>query len=413
VITNLTLVEAATGRIRLASPRTAVILGGLTLVLLLASVPLSILAHKSVDDALFVPVLWIVPFVCLGLPVARRQPRNPIGWVVLALALSLALWQDAELYSLAVYGDGHHNLPLARLAVALTGGWLALLLLLPLPILLFPDGRLPSRRLRRTVWVYLGLAVVAIVDVGIEQSRAFTEARIKLTSTGDLVNTSHSTAAVTLFGVWFLTYVAVCLSWVIGQVIAYRRSTGERRQQVKWLMFGAVICMGGLVIGLALSNANSPVLAAVSSAGFVAIAALPLGIGVGILKYRLYEIDRLISRTLSYLIVTGLLAAVFVGVVVLTRLVLPFSSPVGVAASTLAAAALFAPLRRRVQHVVDRRFNRTRYDADAIVAAFTLRLRDAVDLDTVRHELLATVDAAVQPAHASVWLKRSASRTRT
>ena len=199
---------------------------------------------------------------------------------------------------------------------------------------------------------------------------------------------------------------------MIGQVIAYRRSIGERRQQVKWLMFGAATCIGGLVIGLALSNAKSPLLAAVSSAGFVAIAALPAGIGVGILKYRLYEIDRLISRTLSYLIVTGLLAAVFVGVVVLTRVVLPFSSPVGVAASTLAAAALFAPLRRRVQHVVDRRFNRTRYDADAIVAAFTLRLRDAVDLDTVRHELLATVDAAVQPAHASVWLKRSVSRTR-
>jgi hypothetical protein len=282
-----------------------------------------------------------------------------------------------------------------------------------LPILLFPDGRLPSRHLRWTVWVYLALAALAVVDVGIEQSRAFTEHPIKVNSSGDLVNPTNSTALKVAFGAWFLTYVLVCVSWLIGQVIAYRRSIGERRQQVKWLMFGAMTCIGGLVIGLALSNAKSPLVAAVSTAGFVAIAALPAGIGVGILKYRLYEIDRLISRTLSYLIVTGLLAAVFIGVVVLTRVVLPFSSPVGVAASTLAAAALFAPLRRRVQHVVDRRFNRTRYDADAIVAAFTLRLRDAVDLDTVRHELLATVAAAVQPAHASVWLKRSAAPARS
>ena len=142
------------------------------------------------------------------------------------------------------------------------------------------------------------------------------------------------------------------------------------------------------------------------------LAALPVGIGVGILKYRLYEIDRLISRTLSYLIITGLLVGVFVGIVVLATDVLPFSSPVGVAASTLAAAALFNPLRLRVQRLVDRRFNRARYDAEAIVAAFTLRLRDAVDLDTVRGELLAAVDGAVQPAHASVWIRPPSSRSR-
>ena len=133
--------------------------------------------------------------------------------------------------------------------------------------------------------------------------------------------------------------------------------------------------------------------------------ALPVGIGIGILKYRLYDIDRLISRTLSYATVTALLAGVFVGIVVLTTDVLPFSSPVGVAASTLAAAALFNPLRKRVQHLVDRRFNRARYDAEAIVAAFTLRLRDAVDLDTVRHELLHAVDRAFEPTHASVWIR--------
>jgi len=142
-----------------------------------------------------------------------------------------------------------------------------------------------------------------------------------------------------------------------------------------------------------------------SNAGWIAMGALPLGLGIGILKYRLYDIDRLISRTLSYATVTALLAGVFLGIVVLTTHVLPFSSPVGVAASTLAAAALFNPLRKRVQHVVDRRFNRARYDAESIVEAFSLRLRDAVDLDTVRFELLQAVDRAFEPAHASVWIR--------
>jgi hypothetical protein len=139
----------------------------------------------------------------------------------------------------------------------------------------------------------------------------------------------------------------------------------------------------------------------------LAIAALPVSLGIGILKYRLYEIDRLISRTISYLLVTGLLVGVFLGLVVLITRVLPFSSPVAVAASTLAAAALFNPLRKRVKHTVDRRFNRARYDADATVTAFRLRLREAVDLDTVQRELLRTVDGAVEPAHTSLSIKPS------
>ncbi len=122
-------------------------------------------------------------------------------------------------------------------------------------------------------------------------------------------------------------------------------------------------------------------------------------------KYRLYEIDRLISRTLSYAILTALLVGTFVGLVVLTTDALPFSSTVGVAASTLAAFALFNPLRRRVQRAVDRRFNRARYDAERTVAAFAARLRDAVDLDAVQAELLATVRHAVEPSHATVWLR--------
>lgn len=404
--------EGQTGRFRLASPRTAVILGALALVLFLAVVPLSILARQFTVSGLFFPVLLIVPFACVGLPVALRQPRNPIGWILLTLAVALAVWQDADFYSLAVYGVGHHELPLARLAVALSAGWLALILLLPLPILLFPDGHLPSRRLRWTLRVYLALSAVAVVVVGIEHSHAFTDRRIKVDSSGELASGDPSTAGKIATTVWFLVYVSVCISWVIGQVAAYRRSTGERRQQLKWLMSGGATCIAGLAVGIVLSISSSPVLLAVSDGGFVAVAALPVGIGVGILKYRLYEIDRLISRTLSYALLTGLLVGVFVGIVVVTTDVLPFSSPVGVAASTLAAAALFNPLRLRVQRLVDRRFNRARYDAEAIVAAFTTRLRDAIDLDTVRGELLLAVDRAVEPAHASLWIRPPAPRSR-
>jgi NhaP-type Na+/H+ or K+/H+ antiporter len=132
--------------------------------------------------------------------------------------------------------------------------------------------------------------------------------------------------------------------------------------------------------------------------------AFPLGLGLGILKYRLYDIDRLISRTLSYAVVTGLLIGVYVGIVVLTTNVLSFSSPVAVTASTLAAAALFTPIRNAAQRLVDRRFNRAGYDAEATVAAFSARLRDAVDLETVRLDLLAVVSHAVEPAHASIWI---------
>jgi hypothetical protein len=160
-----------------------------------------------------------------------------------------------------------------------------------------------------------------------------------------------------------------------------------------------------------LSGAHSALWVAVSEVGYISVGALPVGIGVGILKYRLYEIDKLISRTLSYAILTGLLVGVFIGIVALATDVLPFSSPVAVAASTLAATALFNPLRLRVQRFVDRRFNRARYDAEAIVTAFTLRLRDAVDLDTVRGELLAAVDGAVQPTHASLWIRPPVARS--
>jgi hypothetical protein len=137
-------------------------------------------------------------------------------------------------------------------------------------------------------------------------------------------------------------------------------------------------------------------------------AALPVSIGIGILKYRLYDIDRIISRTLAYALVTGLLVGVYAGLVLLATQVLGFASPVAVAVSTLAAAALFTPVRRRVQRIVDRRFNRARYDADLLVAAFSRRLKDAVDLAAVRADLASVTHQALEPAHVAVWLRDGA-----
>jgi hypothetical protein len=178
----------------------------------------------------------------------------------------------------------------------------------------------------------------------------------------------------------------------VRQVLSWRRSAGDRRQQLKWLAGGAAVT----VLGIAL--------VAVDGIGWMGFAALPVAIGVGILKYRLYDIDRIISRTLAYAIVTGLLVGVYAGLVLLATRVLPVSGPVAVAGSTLAAAALFSPLRRRVQRIVDRRFNRARYDADQTIAAFAARLTGAVDLDSVQEDLASAVHQALEPARIWVWV---------
>ena len=182
-------------------------------------------------------------------------------------------------------------------------------------------------------------------------------------------------------------------------MVSYRRSSGERRQQLKWLLGGLAAVPVGLVLAIALGHAPGFWRTVGNVVALAVFLAVPVSMGVAILKYRLYDIDRVLSRTLAYAIVTGLLIGVYAGLVLLAQQVFRFSSPVAVAASTLAAAALFNPVRRRVQHAVDRRFNRARYDADQTVTDFAARLQDAVDLDAVRHDLAGVVQAALEPAH--------------
>jgi hypothetical protein len=198
-------------------------------------------------------------------------------------------------------------------------------------------------------------------------------------------------------------------------VLTWRSAAGgpgvagqERRQQLKWLMSGSLAALGAGVVDNIISvldpHQSAAVQAITGLLNDVGLAAFAVCVGVAIMRYRLYEIDRIISRTLAYAIITGLLVGVYAGLVLLATQVLRLHSTVAVAVGTLAAAALFTPLRRRVQTAVDRRFNRARYDTEATVAAFTARLKDAVDLDLVRDDLAATVHQALEPAHVSVWI---------
>ena len=195
---------------------------------------------------------------------------------------------------------------------------------------------------------------------------------------------------------------------MVRQVRSYRRAQGVRRQQLKCMAAALVVCVlaiAALASGTA-SGGDTLLEQIWSQVPWVALSAVPLSIGVAILRFRLYDIDRLISRTLSYATLTVLLAGIFVGLIALTTNTLALSGRVGVAASTLGAAALFNPLRVRIQRLVDRRFNRAHYDAEATVAAFTAQLRDAVELDAIRADLLETVQRVLQPTHASIWIKQ-------
>ncbi len=399
--------ETGARRVRPVPQRSAIVLGVAAVLSLLVAAVLRIMGARGVGGGLWVVLL---PYAVVGLVVARRQPSNPIGPILLSLPFAVVVSDDAGAYAVLRYRLGHHGLPFGLVAVFLAtpGAWMWLVLLLPLPIALFPDGRL-APRWRRALRAYLVFCVVFIALNAWQDTSGITR-HISVDSQGSLTNTS-SPGGTTVAVLISAFYLGFCLAWVLRLVLGYRRSTGDYRQQLKWLSVGGALAVGGLALVTSLGASSSTPLRLMGDAGLlVSLIALPLSIGIGILKYRLYDIDRLISRTLSYLIITGLLVGLFVGMVVLATDVLPFSSPVAVAASTLAAAALFNPLRKRVQRLVDRRFNRTRYDAEAIGAAFSTGLREAVDLDSIRRELLGAVGQAVQPAHASLWIRPPAER---
>ena len=399
---------AATGlRWRWASPRAAAIAGAVALVLTLATIATSILVARATSSgpsgvAFF--LVFALAFAGVGVVVARREPRNPIGWLLLGASLAMSAGNAGPEYAYLDYTVHHGRLPLGALGLLLSQAWVYAFMLLPLIILFFPDGRLGPRwrwPLRAYLW----------------RSPSTSPARCRSPSWPSACATpgqrwqhrrlQPSARERRLGGAGSGRHHRV-LRPVLRRGrreprARFRRATGERRQQLKWLGAGGGIAIATLLVTIVWSSAP----------GFVgnvllpiALIAVPVSIGVGILKYRLYEIDRLVSRTLAYAILTALLVGTFIGLVALSTDALALSGRVGVAASTLAAAALFNPLRIRIQRVVDRRFNRARYDAQSTVAAFTARLRDAVEIDAIRADLLDAVNGAVEPIHASVWIRQ-------
>ena len=402
--------QAADRRLRLATPASAGVLGGLLLALAVAAVPLSRLAHQSLNSSGGSVPVWIAAvYGAVGVIIAWRKPGNMLGWVFLAAGVFLTLAEDASFYMVADYRLRHGGLPLGWVAVLTQPGWAPSLALLGVALLLFPDGRPASRRWRWVLWAYLGVAALWIGSTVVASLVAIAGRGVRVDSGGNLlVLSGNVTGPGAWFGVVELVFfpaLAVCwLASVAGQVVSYHRSSGERRQQLKWLLTGAVAGAAGLALAAGVHRTSGLPGLVSHVAAAAGLLALPVSMGVAVFKYRLFDIDRIVSRTLGYAIVTGLLVGVYAGLVLLATHVLSFKTPVAVAASTLAAAALFAPVRRRVQRIVDRRFNRARYDAERTVAAFTARLQDAVDLDTVRADLLTAVHRALEPAHASVWL---------
>ena len=400
----------ATGRRwRLASPATAVALGVVALLAEAAQLVLEGLSHQlptaSADIAnTGAGVAFVLTFAAVGVVVARSQPRNPMGWLLIAVPLAIQAGNDGSQYAYLDYTLHHGTLPLGPLALLLTPSWQYCFVLVPLVVLLFPDGR-PGPRWRWPLRAYLAVVLLDVAGT-VSVAVAATGLHAPLDGNGNLVGFGHPSGANAWFlpvkGLWGVAVALLLVASIVYQVRRYRRASGERRQQLKWLAAGASSLVVCFVIQAATGGSSSLLGGVLFSFG---LASLPLAMGVGILRYRLYEIDRLISRTLSYAILTALLVGTFIGLIALSTDVLAISSRVGVAASTLAAAALFNPLRKRIQHLVDRRFNRARYDAEATVAAFTARLRDAVEIDAIRADLLEVVNRAVQPTHASIWIK--------
>ena len=394
---------------RRLAPAAAVALGLVTIGVGLTHVPVDLLTHQ-VQGGRAVALDWMtsvgftVPGAVTGTVVAARRPGNPLGWLLLAMfGLSGA---PTAGYAYLDYGMHHGQLPLGAVALALADAWPAWVVLVTIVVWLFPDGRLPRGRWRRVSVALLVAGALLALTASAGNYLAVAGKAVPVSASGNFAANSTGVWAVAL-DVVLAGALASWVAWLIVQVPRYRRSAGERRLQLKWLYSGAVaFLVAALISALASGDSASPW----QAVGTLGLAVLPVCVGVAVLKYRLYDIDRIISRVIAYAIVTAVLGGVFAGLVVLATLVLPDKGAAAVAVATLAAAALFNPLRRRVQHAVDRRFNRTRYDAEAMAAAFAARLRRTVDLETVQGDLVEVVHRALEPTHVSVWLP---SGTRT
>jgi hypothetical protein len=356
-------------------------------------------------------------YATLGLVIATRRPRHPVGWLLMGCGLTGSLQLVTGQYAVLAGPAGlPGRLPAMWAASQFQITWVGLVLLL---LLLFPTGRLPSPRWRPVAWSLAAGVALSLVTQALKP-------RTLSDFPGD-TNPFALPALEPVFGLLDVLSGALVIVGLIGSlaslVVRLRRSRGRERQQLKWFVYVALLGIVAIYLldpllrgftDLPLGSEGSGALALLDP-WVLAPLALPIAVAVAVVRHRLYDIDRLINRTLVYGLLTALLGSVYAaGVFVLGRLLDPADgqSELAVAASTLAVAALFQPARRRVQTAVDRRFNRARYDAARTVEVFSARLREEVDLDTLSAELLAVVDQTVQPTRASLWLRPMSMKSR-
>jgi hypothetical protein len=349
-------------------------------------------------------VLAAVSAATAGAVLASRRPRHPVGWLLLALGLSLTASGVASAY--ATYGllARPGALPAARLvALYLPATVITALACLGFVLLLTPTGSLPSPR-----WRWWARATAAAPAVGLLAiTLAPRPGRLVGLAEGNPLDLSGLGGA--LFVTYQLAFAVAGLAVVVGAaslVVRFRRARGTERQQLRWVALAAALAAPGSVVLLAAAaiGASPDLLGWVAGTCF---AVLPLAIGAAVLRYRLYDLDRIVSRTLAYGLLSVLLGGGYAGLVLGLGQLLGRSSSLVVAGATLAVAAAFQPARRRVQQAVDRRFNRRRYDAAQTIEGFSARLRQQVDLDTLTGDLLAVVEQTMQPTQASLWLRPS------
>ena len=347
-------------------------------------------------------LLFAVGFGTVGWLLARRRPRNMIGW---SFALGGLVWAGGAFggawVELAMQGHVAVTVFVRILASQNVFGWiLSMPLSVQLPLLFLPDGRLLSRRWRPAVWVVISGVIIGTIGFttlpGIIEG---TNPAMHLVNPLGLRALEPLPQAMALTGAGMLLLGMV--AGIASLVLRFRRATGVERQQLRWVAFGGCCVLLGPITAL---TPGVPEWVG-NVGGNIGILAVPVCVGVAVLRYRLYDLGRVVSRTVSYVVITALLLGVYLVLIAASTQLVGAGSSLAVAASTLAAAALFQPLRRRVQALVDRRFNRARYDADRTVDAFARTLRHQVDLDAVRSGLLAAVDDALQPTSARLWLR--------
>ena len=355
--------------------------------------------------SIMLSVLFLT-FPMVGALIASRRPENPIGWIFCAVGLIIGVGIFAESYATYALHTNSATLPGEEYAAWLSswsggpGGLLAAAFL----FLLFPDGRLPSRRWRLVAWMAAIGSVLSALGGALGPGPL--EAHRSIVNPFGIGGTLGGVLEV-LGSAGTAALVVSVLASGTSLILRLRRARGVERQQLKWFVYAAILMVGGFAASFPFSS--GPANSIAWFLGFLGFMVLPVATGIAILRYRLYDIDRIINRTLVYGALTAVLVLVYIGSVVALRgLLFGFtgrSSQLTIVASTLAVAALFTPLRRRIQSFIDRRFYREKYDAAKTLEDFSGKLRDEVELGSLADDLVVVVRETVQPTHVSLWLR--------